>query len=261
MGFLGMARSRRAEQASEAPVSMLAPMGALAALCVILGVTPTFVIPALSGTLEALGDGRATQALVPPFFAHTPEHGSLPPELTAEFHDLGAQTGENIIPGRGLVVMHRGGERNPVVFAMSTSYGVVVLVGLLAILAVVVRRVTRRRSVTREARWDGGVRQLFPEMTYTATGFSNPVRVIFDAILRPRTVEDREETVAAHFRVAIRRTHEHTHLVDRLVLDRLTAQLTSTARLLARMHHGRVSAYVAYVLGTLVILLALSPLL
>ena len=63
------------------------------------------------------------------------------------------------------------------------------------------------------------MRRLLPEMTYTATGFSNPVRVIFDAIFRPTTVEDTRETVAEHFRMAIRREKERVHLVDRLVFQ------------------------------------------
>ena len=61
-----------------------------------------------------------------------------------------------------------------------------------------------------------------------------------------------------HFRVAIRRSHEPVHLVDRLVLNVLATQLTGAARLLARMHHGKVNAYVTYVLGTLIVLLVLS---
>lgn len=256
--FLGHARSKSAESASEAPTSMLAPMGALAALSFLLGVTPTYVIPALSGTLEPLGDGSATQALVPAFFASHPDHARLPQAFASEFHDLGAETGSSILPGRGLVVLHRGGADNPVVFAMSTSYGAVVLTILLILVAGVVHWATRRRRIVRETRWDGGVRQLFPEMTYTATGFSNPVRVVFDAILRPRTVEDTEETVAQHFRVAIRRSQEPVHLVDRLVLNVLATHLGGAARLLARMHHGKVNAYVTYVLGTLIVFLALS---
>ncbi len=258
MGFLGVSRSHEAAQATEAPRSMLAPMGALALLCLILGVMPTFVIPALSGTLESLGDGTATRALVPAFFGGNPEQSQLPPEFRAEFHDLGAQIGQSLIPARGLVVLHRGGVANPVVFAMSTSYGVVVIGVLLAVVAGVVRWSTRKRRIRREACWDGGVRQLFPEMTYTATGFSNPVRVIFDAILRPRTIEGTEATVAQHFRVAIRRTTEPSHLVDKLVLQTLGNVLMGIARLLARMHHGKVNAYVAYVLGALVVLLILS---
>ena len=58
---------------------------------------------------------------------------------------------------------------------------------------------------------------MLPEMTYTATGFSNPVRVIFDAVFRPTTIEDTRETVAEHFRSAIRREKERVHLVDKLV--------------------------------------------
>lgn len=258
MGFLGMSRSRSAEQATEAPRSMLAPMGVLAALCIALGIIPTYVIPTLSDALASVGDGRATQALVPAFFASSPDHASLPADFVSDFHNLGAQVGESLLPGRGLVVLHRGDAANPVVFAMSTSDGVVVLLILLSVLAGIVLWTTRRRRILREIRWDGGVRQLFPEMTYTATGFSNPVRVIFDALLRPRTVEDTEETVAQHFRVAIRRAEHPVYLVDRLFLNVLTAQLTRVARVLARMHHGRVNAYVAYVLGALIVFLILS---
>lgn len=261
MGFLGRARSKQAESVTEAPVTMLAPMGALAALCLILGVVPTLVIPALSGTLEELGNGRATEALVPAFFGPSADLARLPRDFVAEFHDLGAQAGSSVVGGRGLVVLHRGGTRNPVVFAMSTSYGAAVLVILLAGVVVAVRWGTRKRRVVRESRWDGGVRHLFPEMTYTATGFSNPVRVVFDAILRPRTVEDSEETVAEHFRVAIRRSRESVHPVDQLVLSGLASQLVRGARLLARMHHGKVNAYVAYVLGTLLAFLVLAAIL
>ena len=50
------------------------------------------------------------------------------PAFADEFHDLGAQVGQGVLPGRGLVVLHRGGAENPVVFAMSTSYMLVALV-------------------------------------------------------------------------------------------------------------------------------------
>ena len=75
--------------------------------------------------------GSAADALVPPFFASNPAHDTLPPAFVDEFHNLGAQVGQNVLPGRGLVVMHRGGTENPVVFAMSTSYTLVALIVLL----------------------------------------------------------------------------------------------------------------------------------
>jgi hypothetical protein len=120
--------------------------------------------------------------------------------FVSEFHDLGAQIGERFLPGRGLVVLHRGSEKNPVIFAMSSSYSFVVLLLLLGGTFVVVRMLTKERKVTRQPAWDGGLRRLLPEMVYTATGFSNPVRVVFNAIFRPTTVEDTKETVAKHFR-------------------------------------------------------------
>ena len=57
---------------------------------------------------------------------------------------------------------------------------------------------------------------MLPEMTYTATGFSNPVRVVFQAIFRPNIIEDTRQTVGVHFRTAIHRRRDETHLVDRL---------------------------------------------
>src|SRR5208283_2428223 len=96
----------------------------------------------------------------------------------SEFHDLGAEVGRGVLPGRGLVVLHRGEERNPVVFAMSTSYMLVALAGIIALIFAAFNLLTRARGLTRGAAWDGGLRNLTPGVTYTATGFSNPVRVI-----------------------------------------------------------------------------------
>jgi hypothetical protein len=92
-------------------------------------------------------------------------------------------------------------------------------------------------------------------MTYTATGFSNPVRVIFDAILHPTTAEDTRETVAQHFRTAIRRQREDIYIADRVVIGPLKERARKIASGLAEMHHGRINAYAAYGLLTLVIVL------
>jgi hydrogenase-4 component B len=95
-------------------------------------------------------------------------------------------------------------------------------------------------------------------MTYTATGFSNPVRVIFDAVFRPTTVEDTRETVAEHFRTAIRRDRVTRHVVDRFVMQPAKDGALGLARGLAAMHHGRINAYIAYVLLALLAALAIG---
>ena len=95
-------------------------------------------------------------------------------------------------------------------------------------------------------------------MTYTGTGFSNPVRVIFEAVFRPTTVEDTRETVGLHFRAAIRRTRGENHVLDRLVLDPIADAALWISNGFARMHHGFLNAYVLYGLSALIVALLIA---
>jgi len=262
MTFLGMRRLNSNQHVAEPNKSTQVSLLILALLCLLLGVLPTYVIPALGAAVNPMAGASAADALVPPFFAASADHAALPPDFAKDFHNLGAQVGEGIAPGRGLVVLHRGGASNPVVFAMSTAYMFVALLVLLFVVWVVIRVwLTSQRKLARQPRWDGGVRRLLPEMTYTATGFSNPVRVIFNAVFRPTTVEDTRETVAEHFRTAIRRDQERIHLVDKIILLPVGAAVMWCARTLATMHHGRFNAYAAYTLLALLVVLVVFLLL
>ncbi|MGA7486909.1 MAG: proton-conducting transporter membrane subunit [Xanthobacteraceae bacterium] len=259
MGFLGMPRSDGAGRATEAHWGTRIPLALLAASCILLGILPTYTIPVIDRAVSPLTHQSATAALVPPFFSPTlQQQERLPEKFVAEFHDLGAQVGGDVLPGRGLVVLHRGGEQNPVVFAMSTSYMLVGLTAILALVFIVFRLLSRRRAVTRGPAWDGGLRHLWPGITYTATGFSNPVRVIFEAILQPAAGEDSVEAVAQHFRTAIRRNHAEIHIVDRLVLDPSISSMRWLASRARKMHVGHVNAYAAYVLLTLLLVLVIG---
>jgi hydrogenase-4 component B len=95
-------------------------------------------------------------------------------------------------------------------------------------------------------------------MTYTATGFSNPVRVIFQAIFRPTIMENTRQTVAQHFRTAIHREWEEVHIVERFVLKPFHELALRFAYLVARMHQGRINAYTGYVLVALLCALLLG---
>lgn len=258
MTFLGMPRSPLVDAASEARRAMTVPMGALAVMCLALGVAPTYIIPVLDRTLAPYAVSGAAQALVQPFFR--PASSGLPPNFVSEFHDLGAQVGKGVLPEPGLVVLHRGGERNPVVFAMSTSYLLVVLIFLLGASFAAVRLwLARARKVVRGPPWDGGIQHLLPEMTYTATGFSSPVSVIFDAVLHPTATEETRETIYAHFRTAIRRgNREEAHVLERLVFQPLAWAAMAIGNLCARMHNGKLNAYVTYVLIALLAVLLLT---
>lgn len=260
MSFLGISRSPSAETAIEVKRSMRVPMGILALCCLLLGVLPTYVIPVLDKAISPLTHESVSDALVPPFFTITQGDAKFSEAFLAEFHDLGAQAGRGLLPGRGWVVLHQGAQKNPVVFAMSTSYSFVVLLLLLGGAFVIVRKLTKARTVVARPAWDGGLRRLMPEMTYTATGFSNPVRVIFQAVFRPSTFDDRRETIAEHFRMAIKDGRQEVHIVDRFFLLPVAQGVRWTASLLGRMHTGSVNVYAAYVLLSLFVVLIIQGL-
>lgn len=257
MSFLGLKRGQWKGHANESFKRLHFSSVYLAVACLLLGVLPTFVIPVLNRAVEPITGASATESLVPPFFTANESNQQLPPAFLQDFHNLGAQTGAKVTPVRGLVILVRGSEQNPVVFAMSPSYSLVALAILLFATWFIVTRSTRRRKAARNELWAGGIPRLLPEMTYTATGFSNPVRVVFQAIFRPNIIEDTRQTVGVHFRTAIHRRRDETHLVDRLFFHPVGDAVVWFAKLLAGMHHGRLNAYVAYVLGFLLILLVL----
>ncbi len=260
MSFLGVSRSQSAKTAVEVKRSMRIPMGILALCCLLLGILPTYVIPVLDKAITPLTHESVLNALAPPFFTIAQGDATFSDAFLEEFHDLGAQTGRGLLPGRGLVVLHQGAQKNPVVFAMSTSYTFVVLLLLLGGAFVIVRILTKARTVVRRPAWDGGLRRLMPEMTYTATGFSNPVRVIFEAVFRPSTFDDRKETISEHFRMAIKNGRKEVHIVDRSVFLPVSRAVQWTASLLGRMHTGSVNVYAVYVLLSLFIVLMIQGL-
>ncbi len=261
MNFLGKARSKAAETVHEARQSMTIPMGILAVSCCLLGILPPYVIPVMDQVARPYVHGSAMDQLVPPFFTVGKGNVRFPKAFVSDFHNLGAQVGRSVLPGRGLVIMHRGGKRSPVVFAMSPSYTVVVLILLLGGGFLSVRLFTRRRRLERRPAWSGGVRRLLPEMTYSATGFSNPVRVIFSGIFRPMPVHNARETIHRHFLSAIKKEQKEPHLLDRLFGRPVILGGRYLANRFGRMHSGRVNAYAAYVLAALLVVLLIQRLL
>jgi hydrogenase-4 component B len=235
-------------------------MAFLAFVCLALGVLPTYVIPVIDKAVMPITHVSGADVLVPPLFYdnNASQQTRLPKQFVADFHNLGAQIGRGAVPGRGLAVIHRGGKKNPVVFVMSTSYMFVTLIFMLVTSAILVHFIAGRfRKVKYRPRWDGGVRYLSPEMTYTATGFAQPVRVIFEAILATKTV-DRQKTIAEHFRMAISRKRREIHLTDRLILRPFASAATWTANTLARIHGGKINTYAGYMLFVLILFLFIA---
>ena len=137
----------------------------------------------------------------------------------------------------------------------------------------------RRTQVRIGPTWDCGLRGLTPQMEYTATGFSKPIRMIFKALFRPRREVQREYDYSPYFAKTLRfESHIEEAFVTRLYrpLNRAILRLSRTdARVASREHTGlphlhlrhavaaaavcAMSAFLAVILQTL-LLLALAPL-
>ncbi|MDA8193958.1 MAG: proton-conducting transporter membrane subunit [Thermaerobacter sp.] len=255
MTFLGRARSDAALRSTEAGRGLRWAMAALALLSLILGLIPTYVSSKLAPLAAALGGGAGLAGLVPAFFSPR----TVVPVLVSALKPLGAETGRRVLPGPGEVFVHQSAIPTPhVVFASSPFYLALAIALLLGILGSAVKVATRHRAVTRKPPWQGSLDGLPRDAAYTATGFSNPIAVIFRAILTPSQSSDREEVVASHFHTAVRRELRESYVVDRLLFFPAAALAWSISRLLARMHHGNINAYIGYTLVTILFVLAVS---
>jgi hydrogenase-4 component B len=246
--LLGIPRSRAAAAVQRMPASATVPMGVLVAICFALAMLATAIIPLLGSFAGKLTGVDPTAGMVPAFFGHVQV---LSQDVVAALTSLGAQLGRGLVPLRGLVVLHAGPGGDPVMYAMSTVLSFVVIAFLLIVVWAIARGVRRHRQIARRAPWDAGLARIRPEMTYTATTFAAPVRVLFHAVFDPEV--SREEERQGAFLTAMSHHEVRTHLVDRLLLNPFTTRMQATAAWLARLHHGKVTLYATYVLAALVV--------
>jgi len=248
--LLGLPRSEQAARIWRTPKSATVPMGVLLASCLALSVLATGVIPLLGQLTSTLTGTDPTTALVPAFFGNAQ---GLAAGLVHNLTQIGARLGRGLVPLRGLIVLHSGGAATPVVYAMSTAYTLITIAILLLLTGWLAHGMRRRRRVARKTLWDAGLMHLRPDMTYNATTFAAPARVIFDRILRPVVAERIEYD--GTFITAVHREGELVHIIDRLTLRPLTRTGNWIAALLSRMHHGPVTLYAGYILIILTVTL------
>lgn len=236
MTFAGASRGEASQRVQrESGAAARVAMVLLACACLISGIFPSYVIQFIDAGLPGALRGRLADTLLPPFLS--PLGAGLPQSFLSTFQSLGAMIGAGTLPGRGLVLLHRNGTNNTV-FAMSATYIAVFALLLLIALYVFVRIVSRSKARNAHV-WAGGLRPLLTEMTYTATAFSNPFRVVFDTIsARPR--QGRE------------------FFTERWIMRPLAAFIRILANTVARMHKARLGGYLAYALAALVIVLLIA---
>lgn len=217
IGFLARPRSAEADNAREAPLSMLAGMAVCAGACAVLAVVPMVLGPVLRRVLA-----------------------ELPASRGREFTGLGWTVR---LPGLD-------GSVAPGIIAVCLSIAVVVVVGVVGV------RAGRRARTEVLPLWACGADQPTARMQYTATSFAEPLQRVFDDVLRPDTdieitplAESRYLVEKVAYRARITDTVE-----DRLYRPVVRAVRTA-ALAMARAHTGSVHLYLAYgALGVLVIL-------
>ena len=220
VGFLGRPRSAAAEDAREAPASMLTGMALAALACAVFAVAPVLLGPALRNVLAVL------------------------PSLGGDA--AGPQLGTVLsLPGVD-------GSMSPGLLAAA-----LVIAVLLAL--VLARWGARHRPAPAVAPlWANGADTLSPRMQYTATSFAEPLQRVFDDVLRPDT--DVEVTHFAESQYLIEKVSYRTQLADpveqRLYTPVLRA-VTIAAQWVRRAHTGNIHLYLSYgALGLLIVLLA-----
>ena len=216
--FLAQPRSEHARNAHEASLPVLVGQGVLTAACVLLGLFPTAFLKLLDPITQQLTGHQLSQQL-------TVANGLV---LS------GATTQGGTVSTLGITLMF-----------------VCLLPVPLALWAMFARRTRTRIAPT----WDCGQRGLTPQMEYTATGFSKPLRMIFKALFRPRREVQREYDFSPYFATTLRFESHMEEVFQSRIYRPVNLWLLRLSRRLRALQAGSLQAYLIYVFITLVALL------
>lgn len=221
--FLGRPRTPHAEHAKEAPPSMIAGMVWLAALCVLLGVAPGYVMRLLDA----------------------PTIGLL--------HEAGASA---VVTARGPLVLSTALTESGVdATAISMTMMAALLVALAAI-AWVLRHGFRGNSLRTAPTWTCGMSPT-ARFDYTATAFAKPLRLVFAALYRPRREVIKETAGTPYVLRRMKYAGEVVDFAETHIYHRIQYGVTRLSRILRLRSTGRIHGYIGFVLAALFIALLL----
>jgi hydrogenase-4 component B len=223
ISFLAQPRSDHAKQAREAAPTMLIAQALLTGACVFLGLCPAVVLTLLD-------------------------------PVTAQL--IGPQISAQLSLANGLVLsagLPDGG-------TISTVGIILTALGLALVPVALWLLVARRTRIRRGATWDCGLRGLTPQMEYTATGFSKPIRMIFKALFRPRREVQREYDFSPYFAKTIRFDTRVEEMFERRIYRPVRISILRVSRRLRALQTGSIQAYLIYIFITLLLLLLFTVL-
>lgn len=216
--FLAQPRSEPAREAREASFPMLLGQGILTAACLVLGLFPSLLLKALDPLTQSLTGLSLSRQL-----------------CTADGWVLSAATAQ-------------GG-------TVSTLGIALTLLCLLPVPWVLWAWFGRRSKSRIGPTWDCGLRGLTPHMEYTATGFSKPLRMVFQALFRPRREVQREYDFSPYFATTLRFESHVEEVFQTRIYRPIKHRALHVSRRLRALQAGSIRAYLLYVFLTLVALL------
>jgi hydrogenase-4 component B len=216
--FLAQPRSEHARRAHEVSLAMLLGQALLTCVCVFLGLFPATFITLLNPVTRQLTGGSVADQL----------------SVANGFVLSG------IVPSGGTV----------------STLGITMTGLALLSLPLVFRLVLSRRArVRRGPTWDCGLTGLTPQMQYTATGFSKPIRMIFKALLRPRREVQREYDYSPYVAKTIRFESHVEEIFQSRIYRPLHRLVLRVSRRMRALQAGSIQAYLIYIFVTLLLLL------
>jgi hydrogenase-4 component B len=212
VAYLG--RRRGSDVAALRPVAagLRAAQALLASLLVTVSVLPLVVIPWFERPVEALVDASLAGRIAPANLQLNPAYSSFSAASST---------------------------------ALAIFLPVVALV--VAVMAALAAAAVRRSGRRRVPAWVAASGDEAPGIQYTATAYTNPMRVFFTAFYRP-VVEMRRDQVETRVR--------HWFFDD--VYPALTRVLDAVAGFIGRLQAGRVTIYTTYILAVFVVALLLA---
>src|SRR2546427_3763434 len=216
--FLAQPRSDHARHAHEASFTMLLGQGILTVTCVFLGLFPTIFL-------------------------------KLFDPLTSQF--TGQELSANLSAANGLVLAAGAGGGGTVSTLGLTLVGLSLLAIPFVLWVILATRAQTRRGPT----WDCGLRGLTPQMEYTATGFSKPIRMIFKALCRPRPEGQRDYDFSPYFATTVRFESHVEEVFQTRIYRPLNRLVLRISRRMRALQAGSIQAYLIYIFITLLLLL------
>jgi hydrogenase-4 component B len=226
--FLAIPRSKEAERAEEAPLSMRFGMALLALACAALGLLPFAIVPTMSRMLAGLGGLPNTRS-----------------EFALRLW-LAAPNG---------VAPNGSSSMSPTLLAA----GLLILICLAPLVILILRVRPMGRKLRVSESWGCGRIGQTPRMEYTATAFAEPLRRVFAELYRPTkelTIDFHPES--KYFVQSIEYRSEITPWFEKYLYDPCVWFVRLAAAVVRRLQSGSLSAYLFYSAITLLILLLIA---